>query len=142
MPEHMLMANVEIITDGGRRRRWSAAEKLRIVEETLEDHACRLEVNLWKAAQRLAKAASGPCRNAQRDGQNGRRHQPGLIGVQRPDQSTTFPRMTSDGFSIPQAPDHAAPAGPVRNPSDSALPGTQGRNDSASLSPAIPPVSR
>jgi len=33
------MANVEIITDGGRRRRWSAAEKLRIVEETLEDHA-------------------------------------------------------------------------------------------------------
>ena len=39
MPEHILMANVEIITDGGRRRRWSAAEKLRIVEETLEDHA-------------------------------------------------------------------------------------------------------
>jgi len=33
------MANVEIITDGGRGRRWSAAEKLRIVEETLEDHA-------------------------------------------------------------------------------------------------------
>lgn len=33
------MANVDIITDGGRRRRWSAAEKLRIVEETLEDHA-------------------------------------------------------------------------------------------------------
>jgi transposase len=31
------MANVEIITDGGRRRRWSAAEKVRIVEETLED---------------------------------------------------------------------------------------------------------
>ena len=39
MPGHMLMANVEIITDGCRRRRWSAAEKLRIVEETLEDHA-------------------------------------------------------------------------------------------------------
>lgn len=39
MPDDMLMANVEIITDGGRRRRWSAAEKLRIVEETLEDHA-------------------------------------------------------------------------------------------------------
>jgi transposase len=37
MPEHMLMADVEIITDGGRRRRWSAAEKVRIVEETLED---------------------------------------------------------------------------------------------------------
>ena len=39
MPKDMLMANVEIIPDGGRRRRWSAAEKLRIVEETLEDHA-------------------------------------------------------------------------------------------------------
>ena len=39
MPKDMLMANVEIITDGGRRRRWSAAEKLWIVEETLEDHA-------------------------------------------------------------------------------------------------------
>ena len=37
MPKHMLMSDFEIITDGGRRRRWSAAEKLRIVEETLED---------------------------------------------------------------------------------------------------------
>ena len=35
MPEHVLMSEIEIITDGGRRRRWSAAEKLRIVEETL-----------------------------------------------------------------------------------------------------------
>lgn len=33
------MASVEIITDGVLRRRSSAAEKLRIVEETLEDHA-------------------------------------------------------------------------------------------------------
>jgi transposase len=39
MPEHMLMSEIEIITDGGRRRRWSAAEKLRIVEETLDDRA-------------------------------------------------------------------------------------------------------
>ena len=31
----MLMSEIEIITDGGRRRRWSAAEKLRIVEETM-----------------------------------------------------------------------------------------------------------
>ncbi len=30
------MSEVEIISDGGRRRRWSAAEKLRIVEETLD----------------------------------------------------------------------------------------------------------
>ena len=36
MPEHVLMSEIEIITDGGRRRRWSSAEKLRIVEETLD----------------------------------------------------------------------------------------------------------
>lgn len=29
------LSEIEIITDGGRRRRWPAAEKLRIVEETL-----------------------------------------------------------------------------------------------------------
>ena len=39
MPEHVLMSEIAIITDGGRRRRWSAAEKLRIVEETLEERA-------------------------------------------------------------------------------------------------------
>jgi transposase len=33
------MSEIEIITDGGRRRRWSAAEKLRIVEETLDERA-------------------------------------------------------------------------------------------------------
>jgi transposase len=33
------MSDLEIITDGGRRRRWSAAEKLRIVEETLDERA-------------------------------------------------------------------------------------------------------
>lgn len=31
------MSEIEIITDGGRRRRWSAAENLRIVEESLYD---------------------------------------------------------------------------------------------------------
>ena len=31
----MTMSDIEIITDGGRRRCWSAEEKLRIVEETL-----------------------------------------------------------------------------------------------------------
>ncbi|GGF27482.1 transposase [Aliidongia dinghuensis] len=39
MPEHVLMSEVEIITDGGRRRRWSATEKLRIVEETLDERS-------------------------------------------------------------------------------------------------------
>lgn len=39
MPEHVLMSEIAIITDGGRRRRWTAAEKLRIVEETLDDRA-------------------------------------------------------------------------------------------------------
>ncbi len=33
----MLMSEIEIITDGGRRRHWSAAETLRIVEETMYD---------------------------------------------------------------------------------------------------------
>ena len=33
------MPEVEIITDGGRRRRWTAAEKLRIVEQTLDGQA-------------------------------------------------------------------------------------------------------
>jgi transposase len=37
MPEHVLVSEIEIITDGGRRRRWSASEKMRSVEETLED---------------------------------------------------------------------------------------------------------
>ena len=31
----MLMSEIEIITDGGCRRRWSAVDKLRIVEETM-----------------------------------------------------------------------------------------------------------
>jgi transposase len=31
------MSEIEIITDGGRRRHWPASEKLRIVEETLYD---------------------------------------------------------------------------------------------------------
>jgi transposase len=39
MPKQVLMSDYEIITDGGRRRRWCSAEKLRIVEETLEDGA-------------------------------------------------------------------------------------------------------
>ena len=33
----MLLSEIEIITDGGRRRRWSSADKLRIVEETMYD---------------------------------------------------------------------------------------------------------
>ncbi len=37
MPEHVLMSEIEISTDGGRRR--PAAGKLRIVEETREDGA-------------------------------------------------------------------------------------------------------
>lgn len=39
MPEHVLMSEIEIITDSGRRRRWTAAEKLRIVEKTLDERA-------------------------------------------------------------------------------------------------------
>lgn len=36
IPKHVPMTEIEIIADGGRRRRWSSAEKLRIVEETLD----------------------------------------------------------------------------------------------------------
>lgn len=39
MPEHVLISEFDIIADGGRRRRWTAADKLRIVEETLDDGA-------------------------------------------------------------------------------------------------------
>ena len=37
MPEHAPMSGIEIVTDGGRRRRSTAAETLRILEETLDD---------------------------------------------------------------------------------------------------------
>lgn len=37
MREHVLMSDIKVITDAGRRHRWSAAEKLRIVEETLDE---------------------------------------------------------------------------------------------------------
>ena len=37
MPEHVLMLKIEIIPDCGRRHRGSAREKMRIVEETLEE---------------------------------------------------------------------------------------------------------
>ncbi|NQX74612.1 MAG: hypothetical protein HRT62_13745 [Epibacterium sp.] len=33
----MLIYEIEIITDGGRRRRWSAADKRRIVEKNMYD---------------------------------------------------------------------------------------------------------
>lgn len=39
MPEHVLMSETEIVADGGRRRRWPATEKLRIVGETLDDRS-------------------------------------------------------------------------------------------------------
>ncbi|WGT50409.1 hypothetical protein [Thioclava nitratireducens] len=32
------MSNYEIIIEGGWRRRWTASEKLRIIEETLEEN--------------------------------------------------------------------------------------------------------
>jgi hypothetical protein len=35
----VLRSDYEIINDGGRRRRWSSSEKLRIVEETLDEIA-------------------------------------------------------------------------------------------------------
>jgi hypothetical protein len=37
MPGYVLMPRIDIITDGGFRCRWSATEKLRIVEEAVVD---------------------------------------------------------------------------------------------------------
>jgi transposase-like protein len=56
MPE--IMSEIEIITDGGRRRHWSAAEKLRIVEKTLKAgvetlHAGRHSERLDRPPQQL-----------------------------------------------------------------------------------------
>lgn len=39
MPEHVRMAEIEIITDGGRRHYWTAVKRLRNVEETLDDQS-------------------------------------------------------------------------------------------------------
>lgn len=39
MPEHVRMAEIEIITDGGRRHYWTALKRLRNVEETLDDQS-------------------------------------------------------------------------------------------------------
>jgi len=47
MPEHVLMSEIEIITDGGRRRRWSESETLRIVEEPLDK--TRSKKGMWHA---------------------------------------------------------------------------------------------
>ncbi len=44
MLEHVLTPEVEIITEGGRRRRQTAAEKLCIVEQTLDSKASISEV--------------------------------------------------------------------------------------------------
>ena len=41
------MSDYEIITAGGRRRRWPASGKLRIVEETLDEAA-----SIWVVARR------------------------------------------------------------------------------------------
>lgn len=48
----MLVSEIEIITDGGRRRHWTAADKLRIVEETLDEGASYGEKSLDRLAQR------------------------------------------------------------------------------------------
>lgn len=55
MPEHVLMSEIEIITDGGRRR-WTAAEKLRIVEETLDERA-----SISVVARCVSACKTNPC---------------------------------------------------------------------------------
>ena len=58
MPEHVLMSEIEIITDGGRRRRWSAAEKLRIVERDVKLPGSPVRWRFQVAASREALAAA------------------------------------------------------------------------------------
>ena len=50
MPGHVLMSEIEIITNGGRRRRWSVSEKMRIVEETLDWAAGATRIRVSDAA--------------------------------------------------------------------------------------------
>ena len=50
------MSEIEIITDGGRRRRWSATDKLRIVEETLDAHD--REIISWRAVANIGISGS------------------------------------------------------------------------------------
>jgi transposase len=57
MPEHVLMSEIEIVTDGGRRRRWSSNEKMRIVEETLEE-----DTSILRVARRNGVASNLLCR--------------------------------------------------------------------------------
>lgn len=47
MPKHLLMSEIEIIPDGGRRRYWTASDKLRIVEETLDEGAGISAAMVW-----------------------------------------------------------------------------------------------
>lgn len=58
------MSDYEIITDGGRRRRWSSSEKLRIVEETLDETAvpeiCRLADGLQDALRNAGVIGAEP----------------------------------------------------------------------------------
>ena len=58
MPRHVLMSEIEIVPDGGRRRRWTAAGKLRIVEETLDGQA-----SLSAVARRNGVASDLPHRS-------------------------------------------------------------------------------
>lgn len=59
----MLISEIEIITDGGRRRRWTAAEKLRIVEETLDDRPSISVVALqWRGSEPVVSLAPAHAR--------------------------------------------------------------------------------
>ena len=48
MPEHVLMSEIKIITDGGHRRRWTAAEKLRV------EFFCQTSNDFLRESRRVA----------------------------------------------------------------------------------------
>lgn len=72
IPEHGLMSEIEVITDGGRRRYWPAEKQVRIAGETLGGESissvarwCGVapELRKMRAAARVCRAgqgASGP----------------------------------------------------------------------------------
>ena len=78
MPGHVLAPEVEIIADGGRRRRWAAGERLRIVEGEADAEPGRARQHLgggtpqWRCPEPCLSMAP-PDAGGRRRGRVGRR---------------------------------------------------------------------